>query len=91
MMKIFGTTCVHGPQAIGSPHRGSATNTAQPASLSEVDRLDISPAGELVSQSLDGADRANRLAQIRAEIQAGTYETDDKLNAAVDRLLGEIG
>jgi hypothetical protein len=29
--------------------------------------------------------------QIRAQIAAGTYETPDKLDAAVQRLLDEIG
>jgi negative regulator of flagellin synthesis FlgM len=92
MMKIFGSTFVHGSHAISGPHRGLAPGAAaQPSSLSEVDRLDISPAGELASRSLDGTNRAERLAQIRAAIEAGTYETDDKLDAAVDRLLDEIG
>jgi anti-sigma28 factor (negative regulator of flagellin synthesis) len=90
-MKVFGSTYVHGPQAIGGPHRGSAPNATPSSSLSEVDFLDISPAGELVSQSLDAAARTDRIAQIRAAIQEGTYETDEKLSMAVDRMLGEIG
>lgn len=35
--------------------------------------------------------RARRLADIKAAIEAGTYETEDKLEAAVDRMLQEIG
>jgi anti-sigma28 factor (negative regulator of flagellin synthesis) len=34
--------------------------------------------------------RAERLAEIRAAIEAGTYESEDKLAAAVDRLMDEI-
>jgi anti-sigma28 factor (negative regulator of flagellin synthesis) len=34
--------------------------------------------------------RTERLAELRAAIAAGTYETQDKLDAAVERLLNEI-
>ena len=71
--------------------RGGAPAAVQPSSMSEVDQLDISPAGELASRSLDGTDRAERVAQNKAAIQAGSYETAEKLNAAVSRLLDAIG
>ncbi len=35
--------------------------------------------------------RAERLARIRSEIASGVYETPEKLNAAVSRMLDEIG
>jgi negative regulator of flagellin synthesis FlgM len=35
--------------------------------------------------------RAERLAQIKAAIEAGTYETPEKLEAALSKLLDEIG
>jgi hypothetical protein len=35
--------------------------------------------------------RGERIEQIRAAIQAGTYETEQRLSAAVDRLLDELG
>lgn len=34
--------------------------------------------------------RAERLARIKAEIDAGTYETEDKLESAVERMLREV-
>ncbi|MHC4663901.1 MAG: flagellar biosynthesis anti-sigma factor FlgM [Planctomycetota bacterium] len=34
--------------------------------------------------------RAERLAEIRKEIEAGTYETDERINGAIDRLLDEL-
>lgn len=34
--------------------------------------------------------RAERLARIRREIAAGTYETQEKLEAAIDRLIGVL-
>jgi len=35
--------------------------------------------------------RTDRVAQIREAIESGTYETEEKLNVAIDRLLDEIG
>jgi negative regulator of flagellin synthesis FlgM len=35
--------------------------------------------------------RQDVVARIRAEIASGTYETEEKLNLAVERLLDEIG
>lgn len=35
--------------------------------------------------------RANKIAEIRAQLAAGTYETSEKLEVAVDRMLQRIG
>ena len=37
------------------------------------------------------AARTDRVEEIRAAIAAGTYETEEKLAAAIDRLLDELG
>lgn len=39
----------------------------------------------------DPVQRSARLARIQAEIEAGTYESPEKLEIAVERLLREIG
>jgi hypothetical protein len=57
-----------------------------------LDQVEISPEAELVSRVGEIADlRADRIAEIRSEIAAGVYETDEKLDVAVGRLLDEIG
>jgi len=57
-----------------------------------VDQLDISPEADLVAQVHDLPEiREDRVAQIKAQIAAGTYETDAKLDVALSRLLDEIG
>jgi negative regulator of flagellin synthesis FlgM len=54
--------------------------------------LDISPEADLVAQVHNLPDiRADRVAQIKAQIAAGTYETDAKIDTALSRLLDEIG
>jgi len=54
--------------------------------------LDISREADLVSRIHDIPDvRADRVAELRAAIESGTYETPDKLDIALGRLLDEIG
>jgi negative regulator of flagellin synthesis FlgM len=89
-----GLTKVHGPHGINAPHapfRGQATDGA--ATTQAVgDRVTISPAAEAAIQASEtGVVRQDLVNRIRGEIAAGTYETPAKLDAALDRLLDEIG
>ena len=60
--------------------------------MTEVDQLDISPEADLASRISGMPEmRTDRVAEIRAQIASGAYETDAKLDAALDRLLDEIG
>ncbi len=91
-MQIYGPSHVHGAQPIHGPH---ASRGAQPPSTTTTaatgDRLDISEAGQIAGRLADVPDiRADRVAEIRASLLNGTYETHDKLATAVDRLLDEI-
>ncbi|NLX55941.1 MAG: flagellar biosynthesis anti-sigma factor FlgM [Planctomycetaceae bacterium] len=91
-MQIHGPTHVHGPQPINAPHRAAASqSTAQCGYTMGADQLDISREADMVSRIRDIPDvRADRVAEIRAAIEAGTYETPEKLDIAVGRLLDEI-
>ena len=94
-MQINGPAHLHGAQAINPPHhntRASRASDAQVSSLAEVDQLDISHEADLVSRVHDVPDiRQDRVAEIRSQIESGVYETDDKLDGALERLLDEIG
>jgi len=92
-MHIHGTNHVHGPQGINPPHFVHRGQGAQAAPGSgKVDRVDISPAAEAAIEAAEsGTIRHDLVNRIRSQIAAGTYETPDKLNAAVERLLDEIG
>ena len=91
-MQIYGPSQIHGAQSLNGPHTSRA---AQPTSVSGPsstgDRVDISAAGQLAGRLAEIPDiRADRVAEIRQAILQGSYETDEKLNAALDRLLDEI-
>lgn len=59
--------------------------------MSPVDQVEISSAGRMLDQiQQSGSLRAERLAQIKAAIDAGEYETPEKLDAALARLLTQI-
>jgi len=92
-MHIYGPAHLHGAQPIGPPHTSRASKPVQPTSPGPIqDELEISDAARLVDQVHEMAQiRQDRVDQIRAQIAAGTYETDEKLQIALGRLLDEIG
>lgn len=51
------------------------------------DRVDLS--GQVQATQTDGI-RADKVADIKAQIAAGTYETDDKIDATVNRMLNDV-
>ena len=65
---------------------------SRPEALQIADEVDISEAARLVEQLHELPEmREDRIEAVRRQIAAGTYETSDKLNVAVERLLDEIG
>ena len=92
-MQINGPHHVHGPQGINAPRGAQPGSSAKPAdSLAPTsDQLEISPAAQAAIEAAEsGQVRQELVDRIRSEIAAGTYETPQKLDAALDRLLDEI-
>ena len=93
-MQIYGPSHVHGAQSISGPHntRGAQPSGAATNAAGAGDQLDISEAGLVAARLDDIPDvRQDRVDAIRAAIADGTYETQDKLDGALNRLLDEIG
>ena len=91
-MQIYGPSQIHGAQNVNAPHSARAAgSTAAPTASGIGDRLDISEAGQIAGRLADVPDiRADRVQELRAAILDGSYETEDKLSTALDRLLDEI-
>lgn len=92
-MQVHGPGHIHGAQPLSGPH---LSRTHQLGSVQENtairDEVQISELGQLLGKVHELPDiRADLVAKIRAEIAAGTYETEEKLKIAIDRLLDEIG
>lgn len=94
-MDVTGTSSISGSVPINKPIGQNNTNnkeapTSKPIS-SPKDELEISSAGRMLDEMTNDSEmRAERLAQIKAAIDDGTYETDEKLDAALNRLLNQI-
>ncbi|MBL8830172.1 MAG: flagellar biosynthesis anti-sigma factor FlgM [Planctomycetaceae bacterium] len=91
-MQIYGASHVHGPQSISQPHgiRPSSA-TAAGGSSAVTDELHISSAAQFIDQANQLPEiRQERVDAIRQAIADGTYETADKLDAALENLLNEI-
>ena len=93
-MRIQGPAHVHGAQPINAPHRTQPSRPSETPGLQTtgVDQLDISPEADMMSRVREIPDiRADRVNEIRSAIEAGEYETPEKLEIAVGRLFDEIG
>lgn len=90
-MQIYGPSGVHGAQSISSPHVRRVDAPQQTSSAQPQDEVQISSAADFVAQAQQLPDvRADRVASIRAAIADGSYETADKLDAALSAMLDEI-
>ena len=61
-----------------------------PAQIPVTDKLQLSGVSHLLKALKNNDIRADKVAEIKAQIAAGTYEDDRKLDAAVDRLLDDL-
>lgn len=91
-MEIHGAGGAQGPQAI-YPRLASFTVESGSSVQAQAprDHVEISAIGRM----LDGVAqlpeiRHERVAEIRSQIAAGVYETPEKLEIALDRLLDEL-
>lgn len=70
--------------------RGETASVSRP--VSPQDEVQISSAGKMLDQISQNSEmRQERLARIKEAIANGTYDTDAKLEAALERMLGQIG
>jgi len=92
-MQIYGPSQLHGAQSIQGPHTNRAAQSQSGERTAATgDQLDISSAGLLAARLNDVPEiRQDRVDALRAAIADGSYETADKLDAALERLLDEIG
>ena len=92
-MHITGTSQVHGAHGINAPHGPLRDQSAQGAqSARSTDRVEISSAAQAAAEAAESGEvRQSLVDGIRSQIAAGTYETPQKLDAALDRLLDQIG
>ena len=61
-----------------------------PAQIPAGDRLELSGMSQMLKTLQKNDVRTDKVASVKAAIASGTYENDNKLNVAVDRLLDDL-
>ena len=98
-MNIYGSQFLHGTHAISGPHTAkpqTTFTTQQVTSTSAKDEVMLSSAARQSVQVSENAESSSEIRfdlvnRIRSEILAGTYETPEKLNSALEKMLVSIG
>ncbi|HAN99282.1 MAG TPA: hypothetical protein DCQ98_18465 [Planctomycetaceae bacterium] len=95
-MQIFGFGQIHQAHSIKPTQRFESAHETRGAgetsSAYGPDRLEISSeARQALAAGNSAPVRADRIAEIRSQIAAGTYETPEKLELALERMFGDLG
>lgn len=92
-MEVHGPHSVHGPHAPRPVESTGVDRVEGGRSPLEIpaDEVSISPAARMLEQIANDPEmRAERISQIRMAIEAGEYETPEKLRIALDRMLARL-
>ena len=90
-MNIFGVFATQGSQGVGTVKGVEAAQAAAPKGVGEVhDAVTLSVDAVKAADAASDI-RFDRVAAIKAAIADGSYETPDKLDVALDRLLDRLG
>ena len=90
-MQIRRTTNVQTTNTVNLQTQNN-TKSASGNVAAPVDQLDFSAEAQLISQNGSASDvRMDRVNELRTQIANGDYDTQEKLEAAMTRLLDEIG
>ena len=95
-MDVSGLGSVQGAGPVRSATPASGVPSGKPAEAAAVttpkDELELSAAGVAMDRVAETPEmRAERLAQIKEAIDNGSYETDEKLDAALSRMFDSFG
>ena len=90
-MDIGRTEGVGGPGRVEGPQKISkVTPPSGPSGSAPLDQVDISARAHLTSEALAlPAVRAERVQEVKKLIESGRFETDARLQGALDRFLSE--
>ena len=75
----------------GSKPAAAADQPRSRAAAAKSDSVELSPNAQLLAKMAALPDvRIDLVNQIKSEIEAGTYETEDKISAAIDNLADDL-
>lgn len=74
----------------GAKPAAKAPQAQATESSSRTDRVELSNVNALLTKLKTNDVRTDKVADIKAQIEEGKYESDDKLDAAIDRLMDDL-
>ena len=91
-MQIRGTSNIQTTTQVNLANKTQAIDQQSATTqIDTVDQVDISSEAQMLANLNDTTDiRAERIAEIRQQIETGQYESAEKLDAAIERLLDEF-
>jgi negative regulator of flagellin synthesis FlgM len=91
MSNINGIGQTRGINPIQAPKPTAKTEqAASTSSTNRTDKVELSNVNALLTKLKTNDVRTDKVADIKAQIDAGKYETDDKLDAAIDKLMDDL-
>ena len=90
-MDIGRTDGIGGPGRIDGPNKiARITPSVTPSGASRTDKVDLSQKAAMISKAMSLPQvRAERVAEIKKLIESGRFETDTRLEWAINRFLTE--
>ena len=91
-MQIRGASSIQSTSQVNVSNKVQTVETPPaPTQIDTVDQVDISSEAQMLAGMNDTSEiRAERVADIRQQIETGQYETAEKLDGAVERILDEL-
>lgn len=89
-MQIRPTNNIHSAQSTQAVNLQTRNNTEATTNRLPVDQVEISSEARLMSTQSAGNTRADRIADIKAQIAQGTYDSPERLEVAVSRMFDEF-
>jgi anti-sigma28 factor (negative regulator of flagellin synthesis) len=91
MSNINGIGQTRGINPIQAPKPTAKSEaTTSTSSANRTDKVELSNVNALLTKLKTNDVRTDMVADIKAQIEAGTYETDEKLNGAIDKLMDDL-
>ena len=89
---VGANTPLHNVSKVSAQPVSKAIPANAPKALPMTDKVQLSHVNQMMATLKAGGDiRADKVASIRAQLAAGTYETEAKLDAAIERLMDDLG
>ena len=95
-MEIYSST-IHGSQGVSAPHRAMSAKPMAPVQeRPQLDSVTFSEAAKAAWEPINSSEssasgvRFELVNRIKREIAEGTYDTPDKMDIAMDRLIGRL-